>query len=47
VLLQGFSQGLPVCEVLLSAGNDNVLAGLGGAMRTYRQLSAFGACQEV
>jgi hypothetical protein len=42
-----FSQRLPVCEVLVSAGISNVLAGLAGAVRTYRQLSAFGARQEV
>jgi hypothetical protein len=30
-----FSQSLPVCEVLVSAGVDNVSAGLGGAMCTY------------
>jgi hypothetical protein len=30
-----FSQDLPVCEVLVSAGVGNIPAGLGGAMRTY------------
>jgi hypothetical protein len=36
VLLQGFfSQSLPVCEVLVSAGVGNISAGHGGAMRTY------------
>jgi hypothetical protein len=30
-----FTQSLPVCKVLVSAGVDNVSAGLGGAMRTY------------
>jgi hypothetical protein len=30
-----FSQCLPVCEVLVSAGVGNVSAGLGGVMRTY------------
>jgi hypothetical protein len=30
-----FSQSLPVCEVLVSAGVGNISAGLGGAMRTY------------
>jgi hypothetical protein len=30
-----FSQSLPVCEVLVSAGIDNISAGLGGAMHTY------------
>jgi hypothetical protein len=30
-----FSQSLPVCEVLVSAGVGNIPAGLGGAMRTY------------
>jgi tetrahydromethanopterin S-methyltransferase subunit H len=30
-----FSQSLPVYEVLVSAGVDNVSAGLGSAMRTY------------
>jgi hypothetical protein len=30
-----FSQSPPVCEVLVSAGIDNIPAGLGGAMRTY------------
>jgi hypothetical protein len=29
-----FSQSLPVCEVLVSAGIGNIPAGLGGAMRT-------------
>jgi hypothetical protein len=35
VLLQVFSQSLPVCEVLVSAGVGDVSAGLGGAMHTY------------
>jgi hypothetical protein len=30
-----FSQSLPVCEVLVSAGVDNILAGLDGAVRAY------------
>jgi hypothetical protein len=30
-----FSQSPPVCEVLVSAGVDNVSTGLGGAMHTY------------
>jgi hypothetical protein len=30
-----FSQSLPVCEVLVSAGISNIPAGLGSAMRTY------------
>jgi hypothetical protein len=30
-----FSQSLPVCEVLVSAGVGNISAGLGGAMRMY------------
>jgi hypothetical protein len=30
-----FSQSLPVCEVLVSAGIGNIPAGHGGAMRTY------------
>jgi hypothetical protein len=30
-----FSQSLPVCEVLVSAGVSNISASLGGAMRTY------------
>jgi hypothetical protein len=34
---------LSLCEVLVSAGVGNVSAGLGGAMCTYRHLSAFGA----
>jgi hypothetical protein len=34
---------LSLCEVLVSAGVDNVSAGLNGAMRTYRHLFAFGA----
>jgi hypothetical protein len=38
-----FSKHLPVCEVLVSVGIGNVLAGLGGAMRTYRHSSTFGA----
>jgi hypothetical protein len=42
-----FLQHLPACKVLVSAGIGDVSAGLGGAVRTYRQLSAFGACQEV
>jgi hypothetical protein len=31
-----FSQDLPVCEVLVSADIGNILAGLGGAVRTLR-----------
>jgi hypothetical protein len=42
-----FSQDLPVCGVLVSAGIGNIPAGLGGAMRMYLALSAFGAPQEV
>jgi hypothetical protein len=38
-----FSQCFPVCEVLVSVGIDNVSAGLGGAMHTYRHSSAFNA----
>jgi pantoate kinase len=38
-----FSQRLPVCEVLVSAGIGDVSAGFSGAMRTYRHLFAFGA----
>jgi hypothetical protein len=34
VLLQGFSQSLPVCGVLVSASIGNILAGLGGATCT-------------
>jgi hypothetical protein len=34
VLLQGFSQDLPVCEVLVSADISDIPAGLGGAMRS-------------
>jgi hypothetical protein len=30
-----FSQSLPVCKVLVSAGVGNISAGLSGAMRTY------------
>jgi hypothetical protein len=30
-----FSQSLPVCEVLVSAGIGNIPAGLGSAVRTY------------
>jgi hypothetical protein len=29
-----FSQSLPVCEVLVSAGIGNIPASIGGAMRT-------------
>jgi hypothetical protein len=35
VLLQVFTQSLPACEVLVSVGIGNILASLGGAMRTY------------
>jgi hypothetical protein len=42
-----FSQDLPVCGVLVSAGIGDILAGLGGATRAYLALSAFGAPQEV
>jgi hypothetical protein len=38
-----FSQCLPVCEVLVSAGISNISAGLDGAMHMYRHSSAFGA----
>jgi hypothetical protein len=30
-----FSQDLPVCEMLVSAGIGNILVGLGGATRMY------------
>jgi hypothetical protein len=40
---KAFSQHLSVCEVLVSAGIGNLSAGLGGAVRTCRHLSAFGA----
>jgi hypothetical protein len=36
-----FSQSLPVCEVLVSAGIGNIPAGLGGAMRTYLAFAYF------
>jgi hypothetical protein len=42
-----FSQDLPVCGVLVSAGISNIPASLGGATRTYFALSTFGAPQEV
>jgi hypothetical protein len=42
-----FSQDLPVCGVLVSAGIDDISAGLGGATRKCLALSAFGASQEV
>jgi hypothetical protein len=42
-----FSQDLPVCRVLVSAGVGDILAGLGGATRTCWALSAFGVPQEV
>jgi hypothetical protein len=32
---KGFSQSVPVCEVLVSAGIDNISASLGGAMHMY------------
>jgi hypothetical protein len=38
-----FPQHLSVREVLVSAGIDDVSAGLGGAVHTYRHSSAFGA----
>jgi hypothetical protein len=38
-----FFAALLLCEVLVSAGIGDVSAGLDGAMRTYRHLSAFGA----
>jgi hypothetical protein len=33
---------LPVCEVFVSAGLGDILAGLGSAMRAYLHLLAFG-----
>jgi hypothetical protein len=42
-----FSQVLPVCGVLVSAGIGDIPAGLGGATRTYLALFAFGAPHEV
>jgi hypothetical protein len=42
-----FSQFLPVCGVLVSAGISIIPVGLGGATRTYLALFAFGAPQEV
>jgi hypothetical protein len=42
-----FSQDLPVCGVLVSAGIGDISVGLGGATRAYLALSAFGASQEV
>jgi hypothetical protein len=45
MLMQGFSNSiLSVCEVLVSAGFGGVSASLGGAVRTYRHSSVFGAC---
>jgi hypothetical protein len=38
-----FPQRPSLCAVLVSVGIGDVSAGLGGAMRTYRHLSAFGA----
>jgi hypothetical protein len=35
VLLQGLSQGLQVCGVLVSAGIGNITVGLGGDTRAY------------
>jgi hypothetical protein len=35
VLLQGFSQDLPVCEVLVLASIGNIPAGLDSAMHTF------------
>jgi hypothetical protein len=43
-LARFFHSVLPVCEVLVSAGLDDVLAGLGGGMHMCRHLHAFGAC---
>jgi hypothetical protein len=43
VLLQGFSQRLSVCEVLVSAGIGGVSTGLGGALRTCRHSFASSA----
>jgi hypothetical protein len=42
-----FSQDLPVCGVLVSAGIGDISAGLDGAARTRWASSAFGAPQEV
>jgi hypothetical protein len=48
VLLQGFfTQDLPACGVLVSAGIGDIPAGLGGATHTYLVSSAFGGPQEV
>jgi hypothetical protein len=38
-----FSAKSSLCGVLVSAGIDDVSAGLGSAMRTYRHSHAFGA----
>jgi hypothetical protein len=43
MLLQGFSQRLSACEVLVSTSVGGVSAGLSGAMRTYLHSSAFSA----
>jgi hypothetical protein len=44
VLLQGFfTQDLSACRVLVSAGIDDIPAGLGGATHTYLASPAFGA----
>jgi hypothetical protein len=42
-----FSQDLPACRVLVSAGIGDISAGLSGATHTYLASSAFGAPQEV
>jgi hypothetical protein len=39
-----FHSVLPVCEVLVSTGLDDVLPGLGGGMHMCRHLHVFGAC---
>jgi hypothetical protein len=43
VLLQGFSQDLPVCGVLVSASIGDISADFGGSTCTYLASSAFGA----
>jgi hypothetical protein len=42
-----FSQDLPACGVVVSAGIDDIPAGLGRATCTFLASSAFGASQEV
>jgi hypothetical protein len=42
-----FSQVLPVCGALISAGIGDISTDLGGATRTYLAWFAFGAPQEV